>query len=210
MAYIWFVVGAVVVSAVFFLTGKSLDPWPGLDAATIVAAVYLLALSVYTTRKPFPLKSRIVVLLFCVGFVVAAGSFSMKFRETTAWQKSQLLKILGVIQKGMLNSQLPDHLLATLEKYHRQPAKKKTIGQVFKEVVPGATIGKNIYRQEGGESDTLKIFIAGIADDEVVLIGQGTWGKGRSPEFKNYDGKSGMVQERAVLTVKGVTYESQN
>jgi len=209
MAFIWFVAGVVVVTAVFFLAGESLDPWPALDAAGVVAAVYLLALVIFTTRKPFPVKSRIIILLFCVGFLLAAGSFSTTFRETTAWQKNQLLKILGVIQHGIIDSQMPDPLLATLEKYHRQPSKKKTIGQIFKEVVPDVTIGKDIYKRDA-ESDSLRIFVAGLTDDEVVLIGQATWGKGRSPEFKNYDGKSGMVQERAVLTAKGVTYDSQN
>jgi len=209
MGYIWFVVGAVVVSAVFFLTGESLDPWPGLEAATIVAAVYFLSLVIYATRRPFPLKSRIVSLIFCVLFIVAAGSFSMKFKETTAWQKSQLLKILGVIQKGIINSQMPDPLLATLDRYHRQSAKKKTLGQVFKEAVPGVTVGSDIYKPYDVR-DSLRIFVAAIADDEVVLIGQATWGRGKDPEFSNYDGKKGLVQERAVLTAKGVSYESQN
>ncbi len=209
MGLIWFAVGLVLVTAVYLLTGESLDPWPGLEAATVVGAVYLLALAFYATRKPFPLKSRIGVLLFSVAFIVAAGSFSMKFKETTAWQKSQLLKILGVIQKGILNSQMPGPLMTTLERYHRQPAKKKTIGQVFREVVPGAAVGKDIYKQENA-GDSLRIFVASITDDEVVLIGQATWGKGKTPEFRNFDGKTGLVQERAVLTAKGVSYESQN
>lgn len=209
MGFIWFAAGVVVVTAVFFLTGESLDPWPGLEAATIVGAVYLLAVAVYATRKPFPVKSRIGVLLFSVLFIAAAGSFSMKFKETTSWQQSQLLKILGVIQKGILNSQMPGPLMTTLERYHRQAAKKKTIGQIFREVVPGVEVGKNIYRQET-EGDSLRIFVASITDDEVVLIGQAAWGRGRAPGFRNFDGRAGVVQQKAVLTAKGVSYESQN
>ena len=209
MAYIWFTIGAVVVSAAFFLTGERLDPWPATEAATIAGAAYFLAVVIYATRKPFPRKSRIASLVFCALFIVAAGSFSMKFKETTRWQQSQLLKILGVIQRGILDSQMPDPLLATLDRYHRQSTKKKTISQLFREVVPGAAVGMDIFKPYDMR-DSLKIFVASITDDEVVLIGQAPWGKGKDPAFGNYDGKKGLVQERAVLTAKGVTYESQN
>jgi len=209
MAFIWFFIGAVVVSAVYFLSGDSLSPWPALEAATIAACVYFLAVVTYATRKPFPRRTRIYAIVVCVLVVIAAGSFSMKFEETTTWQRGQLLKILGVSHKGMINAQLPDPLMATLDRYHRQPAKRKTLGQIFGEVMPGAAVGKNIYNSYD-ERDSLRIFVATLSDDEVELIGQSTWAKGKDPEFRNYDGKRGMVQERAVLTAKGVTYESEN
>lgn len=208
MAYIWFVIGAVAVTAAFFLATDPVDPWPAVEAGTIAGSLVMLAVAIYATRKPFPRKSRIGILLFTLLFIVAAGSFSMKLKETTNWQKSQLLKILGVIQRGIFDSQIPDPMLTTLERYHRQTKKRKSIGDVFREVMPGVTVGKDIF--SGGASDSLRLFVAAISDDQIVLIGEPSWGSGRDPDFTNYDGKKGLVQERAVLTVKGVTYESQN
>ena len=60
---------------------------------------------------------------------------------------------------------------------------------------------------EGAQPTT---FIAAVSDHEIVLVGQEMYVNGRDPGFKNYDGKTGMLQARATLTEKGLKYESEN
>jgi hypothetical protein len=49
-----------------------------------------------------------------------------------------------------------------------------------------------------------------MTDTEIVLVGQEMRVHGRNPAFVNFNGRIGMVQQRAVLTEEGVRYESEN
>ena len=210
MAFIWLCAGVLVVSATYFIFGDSVNPWPGLHAAEVAAMIYFLALVVYSTRPPFPRKSRIVSLVLAVVFVGSTAFFSSTFEKTTTWQKSQLLKILSIIQTGILTSQMHEPLMATLNSYyHNQTKPGKTIAQVFRDVEPGAIPGKDIYKP-GYEGDSLHIYVATLSDDEIVLVGQPSWGSGKDSTFRNFNGKAGLLQMRATLTAKGVTYGSDN
>lgn len=210
MVFIWLLVGISAVSLAFLLPGATLDPWVPFPATGVVSAIFLIALVAYATRKPFPLKQRVFSWVMVVVLLGGSAIFANNMHETTTWQKSQLIKILGVIQRGVLSTFIHEPLLATLEKYHRQPQRaRKSIGDVFKEIKPGVRAGDNIY-VASYEGDSLAIYVASLSNDEVVLVGQAAWGKGRNPEFTNYDGRKGLVQERATLTEKGVTYESEN
>lgn len=210
MVLIWLISGIAAVAAAYFLTGSSLDPWSGLHAAEVVAGLYFLALVVYLTRPPFPRKARVFAVVVAVVFVASAGFISYTFENTTRWQQSQLMKVLGVIQRGIIASEMPDPLLTTLDRYYRQrPVGKKTIGQTFREVVPGAEVGKEVARP-GDPSNRLVVYLAALSDEEVVLVGQPSWGKGYDPEFENFNGTKGLPQVRAAVTKKGVSYESEN
>lgn len=208
MALLWLLVGLVAVSGTYLLFGDAVDPWPGLQWAERAAVLYFLVLVMYAIRPPFPKRARIVAMLLAVLFAGSALFFSTSFEKTTRWQKTQLLTILDMIHNGILTSEMPQPLLATLESYHKQRA-RKTIGQVFRDLVPGATVGTDIHQREY-DADSLHIYLAALTDDKVVLVGQPSWGSGKDPSFKNFDGKTGLQQHRASLTAKGVTYESDN
>ncbi len=210
MVFIWLIVGIIAVSAAYLIAGDSVNPWSGLHAAEIVAGLYLLALVAFATRKPFSGRARAVTLVVALIFVGAAGFFSVTFEKTTTWQQSQLLKILGVIQRGIISSEIPQPLLTTLDRYHHQrPGARKSIGQIFREVSPDASVGKEIM-QPGEPSNKLTVYLAALSENEVVLVGQSSWGKGYSPSFENFNGKKGLPQVRATVTEKGVSYESEN
>jgi hypothetical protein len=208
MAFLWLLVGLAAVSGTYLLFGDSVDPWPGLQAAERAAVLYFLVLVMFAIRPPFPKKARIIAMLIAIVFAGSGLFFSTTFEKTTRWQKSQLLTILNVIHTGILTSEMPQPLLATLESYHEQRA-RKTVGQAFREIVPGATVGKDIRKREY-DGDSLHVYLAALTDDMVVLVGQPSWGSGKDPSFKNFDGKTGLQQLRATLTAKGVTYESDN
>jgi len=208
MAFLWLLVGLAAVSGTYLLFGDTVDPWPGLQAAEMVAVMYFLVLSIFTMRKPFPKKARIVAAILTLLFAGSGLFFSKTFEKTTRWQKGQLLTILDIIHTGILTSEMPEPLLATLDSYHKQRS-RKTVGQVFREIVPDAAVGKDIHKREY-EGDSLHIYLAALSADQVVLVGQPSWGSGKDPWFKNFNGKTGLQQLRATLTAKGVTYESDN
>ena len=61
MIFLWMLVGVIVTSAAFFISPASVELWPSLNAAGVIAALYVLALVFYTLRHPIPFKHRIIV-----------------------------------------------------------------------------------------------------------------------------------------------------
>lgn len=207
---IWLVAGILLVSLSFFIPSHETNPWPSLYAAGLAAGAYVLALVTFTTRKPFPLKARIIAWIVAIVFLGSAAMVSASLEKTTFWQRGQLLKILSAIQRGILFNEQQTPLVRTLDRYHAQPSpKKKSLKTIFRELFPNAAVGLNIHKPEY-DGDNLQVFLAALSDQRVILVGQPMYGSGRDPEFKNYNGQKGLVQERMTLTEKGVVHESEN
>lgn len=207
---VWLVVGVTLVTLGFLFGFDEKELWLSLNTAGIVTSVYLIALLFYALRKPLPLKTRVKVGIFSALVLVAIASTWIGQQEQARWQKATLLNIRGVIGRGIMLYQIPEPLLQTLETYHQQGAKRKeSLGQVFQRLNPGAAVGLNIHKR-GFPTDSLEVFVQSLNDRRIVLVGQEAFVKGKNPQFKNYDGRTGMIQEAFMLTEKGIVHESQN
>jgi hypothetical protein len=210
IALLWIAAGVVAVSLAFFLTPRSPALWPALDAAGVAAGVYLVALLAYSLRKPLSTRLRILVggsalvVLGCTAFTW------LRTEDQSRWQAEQLMKIRGLIGRGIMISEMPKPLLETLEAYHQQSARKKeSLADIFRKLQPGATVGCNIHKPSW-EGDPIKVIVESLDPNQIILVSQETYVKGRDPSFSNYDGRAGMVQEKFILTKKGITHVSEN
>ncbi len=210
MIVLWLLVGIASVSIAFFIPANSPDVWPGLNAAAIPLAVYLIALVFTTLRSPISVKARIIAwtIVLVVG---AANVWSwVGWDSESHWQHAQLLRIREVIVRGIMQTQVPDPLLKTLEAYHAQGGKKKeSLAQVFRRLNDHATVGTDL-RKPDTPGDSLSYVVQTLANDTIVVIGEHAYCTGKDPAFRNRNGRTGMVQARCTLTEKGVTYESEN
>ena len=124
------------------------------------------------------------------------------------------MEIHTMITNGILQEELYTPLHKTLAAYYGQPGKKKeTLGQVFQRLYPNGKVGENIHdvhQQDPKADDSLRIIVTTISDNEIGLVGYQFYSRGKNKEFKNYSGHFGSVQTNAVLTEKGVRYESEN
>lgn len=207
----WLVAGTVLLVAAYFIPGIHTDPWVNLNAAGAVAAVYLLALLLYTIREPISPNTRVfawVISLIIMGGIVAAWT---GFDKTSHWQKEKLLQIREVVRRGVILYNVPfELLLPTLDAYYGQGTKKKeTLGQVFRRLHPEAAVGVNMYKPKW-ERDSLSIIVQTLSDSIIVVIAQEAYVTGKSPSFQNLHGKVGMVQEKYILTERGMSRESEN
>jgi hypothetical protein len=207
---LWIVAGVILVSAAFFLAPQSIELWPALNAAGIAAALYLAALLFYVLRKPLPGRPRIVVGIVAV-VVISSAVFSWtRMQDQTQWQANQLMKIRAVIGRGVKVTEIAHPLLKSLDAYHLQGTRKaNTLADEFRKMYPGVVAGSNIFKPRW-EGDDMTIMVETLDPDRIVLLSQETFVKGRDPQFKNYDGKTGMIQEKFVLTEKGITHVSEN
>jgi hypothetical protein len=207
---VWIVAGVIVVSLAFLLTPRSTELWPALNVAGIVAAVYLITLLFYVLKKPLSMKLRASVGIVAA-VVIGCSAFTWtRMEDQTHWQAAKVMEIRGRIGRGIMLYEMPSPLLKTLEAYHQQgPKKKKTLGDVFRGFYSGAAVGSNIYKPQW-EGDRLTIIVETLEPDRIALVSQETYVKGRDPSFRNLDGRIGMVQEKFILTERGITHVSEN
>ena len=207
---LWIAAGVILVSATFFLTPQTTELWPAINTAGIAATLYFVALMAYVLRKPLAAKWRMIFGVISI-VVIGCGAYRwMGMQEETHWQVDLLMKIRAVIGRGISISEMPPMLLKTLDLYYRQDTKgAKTLAELFKQLHPGATVGTNIHKAEG-EWDKTTVMVETLEPYRIVLLSQETFVPGRDSSFKNYNGQTGMLQERFILTKKGLTHVSEN
>jgi hypothetical protein len=208
---LWIVAGVILVSLAFLLAPRSTELWLALNVAGIVAAVYLITLLFFVLKKPLSTKLRATVGIVAA-VVMGCSAFTWtRMEDRTHWQAAKVMEIRARMGRGIMSRETPAPLVKTLAAYHQQgPKKKKTLGAVFREFYGGAGVGSNIYKPKW-EGDPLTIIIVETLDsDRIVLVSQETYVKGRDPDFRNLDGRIGMVQEKFILTEKGITHVSEN
>jgi len=207
---VWLLAGIVAVGLAFFSPANAVDPWGPLNTAGIVAGIYIVALAAYSLRPPLSRRVRIGgwIAVFVVG-----GSVLLAWRgydDQSHYQAVTLSKIKTVISRGIIANELSEPLIKTLEQYYARPAKnKKSIGTVFRDRYQGVTEGWDIHEKYAA-SDKLSVIVTSLKDNEVVLVAEDGYVKGDNPEFNNRSGNKGMMQERARLTERGISYEREN
>jgi hypothetical protein len=207
---VFMVAGVIFVYAAFTIPPKSYELWPALNAGGIAAGIYLVALLSYVLRKPLSTKHR--RLAGVIGMIaLGAVAFTwVRSEEQTCWQANKLIQIRAVIGRGIYAATIPHYLLPTLEEFHRQKAMtKESLGTIFRRLHNNAEVGTNTYLP-AYPNDKNQVFVKTLEPDTIILVGQETYAKGRNLQFKNFDGKIGMVQEEYTLTKKGLTHESEN
>ena len=210
MIVLWLLLGIIAVSVAFFIPSNSTEVWPELNLAGLVTAVYLLVLLLYTLRKPISTKKRVVTWVLAAVVMTSIVLSWTGIERTSKWQRGQLLKIHSVIIRGIACAEVPDTLLDILAQYHNQSrGQRLSIGGIFRKNCPDATVGYNIHKPDG-DWDSLKVFVTALSETEVVMTAHHPYSRGRDPSFVSYTGRKGAIQERFILTEKGVRHESDN
>lgn len=144
-------------------------------------------------------------------FTMGCLLFSTLQMDSNAhWQVKKMLDIRATGGRGHMRTTMPPPLLKTLQAFHQQGSlKKETLAQVFHRLNDHAAVGSNIHKPYY-DQDSLKTYIQALEPDKIILVSQEVYVRGKNPRFKNYNGQEGMIQEKCILTSKGITYESEN
>ena len=207
---LWSVCGVILVSLVFLLTPSAMDLWPSVNAAGIAGALYFVAMLAYTLRNPIGKGVRIWIGVAAI-MVLALGAFTwQRVQAQTEWQAETLMKIRGVIGRGVMRRYMSEASLKTLDKFYQQRGpKKESMADIFCKENPGAAVGVNIYKPEW-KDDKSQLIVTKLEPAAIELLSQETYVKGRDPQFKNHNGQLGMIQERFIVTEKGIEHVSEN
>jgi hypothetical protein len=207
---LWIVAGVILVSLVFLLAPSSMELWPSLNAAGIAGAVYLIVMLTYALRKPLETKIRVWIGTATI-VVLALGAFTWaQMQSDTEWQAEMIVRIRGVIGRGIMLYDMREPTIKILDEFYQQRgSKKESLADIFRKENPGVAVGANIHKPEW-ESDKSQVIVTKLEPATIELLSQETYVKGRDPQFKNHNGQVGMIQEKFILTEKGITYVSEN
>jgi hypothetical protein len=207
---LWIVGGVIIVSLVFLLTPPSTELWPSLNAAGIAGAVYLISMLAYALRKPLEMRIKVGTGIAATVILVLGAFTWTRMQDQTEWQAETLMKIRGVIGRGVMRYDMSAATLEALKEYHKQRVpKKESLSDIFRKQWPGVTVGVNIHKPEW-EGDLRQVIVAKLEPASIELVSQETFVKGRDAQFKNHNGQMGMIQEKFILTEKGITHVSEN
>ena len=207
---LWIAAGVVLIGATFLFVPKGVELWPAVDAAGVAAFAYTVALLFFVLRKPLSLRRRLLVATLGVLFLACTAFRWIQMEDQAHWQADQLLRIRGVIDRGVMTMEMTGPLLKTLDAFHRQGTSKKTsLAEEFRKLYPAASAGSKIYKPKW-EGDGMSVIITELNPDRIVLVSQEAFVMGRDSSFKNLDGKIGMIQEQYTLTAKGIVHVSEN
>jgi hypothetical protein len=202
----WILTGILIVSAAFIVGSKG-GLWTAIDAAGIVAGLYLIVLSLYVVRKPLGWRARLwayCVVVFGLGTV----TFLWYRSQVSIVQQTALRRLQYAEQtRGNMVSTMTERLRHTLQEYYRRERRaQEPLREIFVRQNPAFKEGKKENLEFIGR---WSLAIQPQAPDSVVLVAQADF-KGRNADFKNQDGTVGNVQEKAILTRKGIVRVSEN
>jgi hypothetical protein len=202
----WILTGVLIVSAAFIVGSKG-GLWTAIDAAGIVTGLYLIALTFYVVRKPLRWRTRISAYLV-VGFGLGVVAFLWYRSQVTAGQQVTVRRQQYAEQtRGNMVSTMTERLRQSLQEYYRREHKaQETLREIVVRQNPALKEGKKEYLDFIGR---WSLEMQTPAADSIVLVAQADY-SGRNQDFKNQDGTVGRVQEKTILTRKGIVRVSEN
>jgi hypothetical protein len=210
MIFRWLLPGLAIVGISYMIPSDRTELWPALNVAGLVAAVYLILLLIYFLRSAMTTRRRTLIAISSVVVSAAIAYSWMGLDARSHYQQKTLMQIHSVIIRGIVQAEVGFRILDVLDDYHKQTSEKKmSLWDVFKQKHPEANLGANIYKPEF-EQDSMRVFVAGYSDTSIVLIAHHPFGRGREREFVSYTGRKGSIQERFILTERGVRHETDN
>ena len=112
---LWIVAGVVFVSGAFFLAPRSSELWTAINYAGVAAVLYLVALLIYVLRKPLAMSHRLWMGIGALVAIGLAASIWMRMESHAHWQAETLMRIRGVIGRGVMRHEMTTAALYALD-----------------------------------------------------------------------------------------------
>jgi uncharacterized membrane-anchored protein YhcB (DUF1043 family) len=202
----WLLSGIVLVSAAFIIRSGS-GLWSAIDSAGLVAGVYIVAMTLYVARKPLRWQARLwVYAVVCLSVGVIA--FSWYQNETSTRLQEDLRRRQYAVQaRGAAVGTMTSRFHRVLEEYYQRGARsKETLSEVFFRQNQSLKDGK---KELLNFMERWNLSVESQAADSIVVVAHSAV-KGDSADFRNIDGTTGAMQERVILTKKGIVHVSEN
>ena len=209
MIVLWLLAGSLLVTVPYYIFYDAFNLWPSVYAGGIGAAIYLIALVVYFTKKGNTMKWNAllsaIVLIFCISSYFHWTMMDAK----SSWRRSLLGKIRTVIGANIFQDEdICKRTIPVYAVFHKQKGKKKSIVPLFKEIHAGKV--KNGMYPMSSYPDFSVRYVHFSGDTMVTLVSVDTVARGLQISFKNANGSIGHLQTTTTLSAQGVHHERNN
>ncbi|MCH7663923.1 MAG: hypothetical protein IH859_08670 [Chloroflexi bacterium] len=193
---------------VFSITGEL---WNALNAAGVIAFIYLIGLIQRTTRPPVSNKVRKFSMIAAYILLFGVVAHWTIIYDQTNFQYRALHHVRKTIFHQVLHLTMHDIALNTLKTYYSRPESvREKITETFARLNPALSSNSSQIKIETFfEEDSLRIFIVFLSDTAIHLYGLSPT-DGENPHFENFGGRIGRTQDFLALKTSGVFYEIQN
>ena len=206
---LWWILAGILFVSIAFIIGSKSGLLIAIDVAGITAGVYLVALTLFVVRKPRRWRTRISMYLV-VGLSLGVIAFSWYQTQYTTTQRAIILRERSAERaRGAAVGHMTRLFQRTLGEYYQQTARsKETLSDVFFRQYPVFKDSKS-DRFLSIDGVNVERFLVCQGPDSVVLVVQAT-AEGRNPQFRNIHSTMGRIQEKMILTTKGMIHVSEN
>lgn len=207
---LWIAGGALLIAVAFYVPGEMASVWKQLLYGTIAAGIFLTVFILfYPSDKSHKSNKWRVTMASSILFVLF-GIHYWTGQQEAQKQRQNLIDIRETIETGIAENYVKQILLQTLRAYQMQED-VDDFGAVFRAKYDSLiTDGRIKYVPGSDDEDALRIAVDRATADSVVLIAHSVYVPGKDADFQNYDGQTGHLQTKGILTEKGIEYERQN
>lgn len=193
------------VTAIFFRN----DVWVIVIVTATVSLICHVLVAFYYIQDPMPFKVRIFFILLLSYYITASVMLTNQFYYQSNFQKDSLVKVRSVIDHSVYLSSVKKTLTDVFIAYHKQiPGNIKPVGRLYEEMyIANKENAKNL---EWLNYDGTEMHVISLSAEEVILMGIHQFTKGKNPNFRNYNGRTGLIQVKGTLTSEGVKYAIEN
>jgi hypothetical protein len=198
---------AVTFAAAFTISGEI---WDAMFSAAVPVCLFLAGLLARATRTSMTPRQRVVVLSAAAILIFGVAGHWAVMHSMTRLQHKEILEIHDRVERGQMMSAAYDRATPVFAAFHLQRfPENKSMTEVFQQYYPvlpergGPVMLDSLY-------DGTKVFARSAWNTTVVLTVVCGVGQGIDPEFRNVDGRRGMLQALLRVTPEGMVYEYQN
>ena len=208
---IWVVVSSILVALAFvgtFLATAS--TWDAAIAGGLASLIFVGGLIYRITRPPMNVRQRWWIAGASSVIIVGTCLYWNVMYTMTNYQYNTLHTIHKVIVHGIAKAMFQEEGSKTFIRYVEEWKRgHRSVGRAFREVSRFDESDSTRLNTDSWEH--LRMYVATVSDTEVVLIVQDSINvDGENPNFRNFDGRVGMTQDRLRITPTGFAHEIQN
>lgn len=177
---------------------------------SFISAGFFTFLMLKRNQQPLGRYYRPAFGAIIVLFGFGAGSIIHNYIQAQK-QDKVLTDIRHTIDAGIIGVQINNDMIQSLRFFKTSSAEEITVSEAFKSHM-GDLLKEDgrIQPREEGEEENVVYFYEVSDPDTVKIIAVTKVSRGEKPDFRNYDGQTGMSQFEGILTNEGVEYEKVN
>ncbi len=201
----------ILVTLSFLFTPPNNGLWSNLNSIGVISGFFILYLLFHLKKEEAPKGIKVfisITLIFLMLFTIVTWK---SFFNLTTFQKNQLVSFQTNINSNLLKETVYEKYFKILQTYNSLPnSSKSDLKKIFESLNLRDSVNTNNLKTYFAD-DNLEIKISEVEANEIVLICLDKSHIGKRPGFVNFGGGVlGCIQDRAILTLGGIKYESEN